>query len=266
MAGRLGFWNSTVVRAKMSEYLCALTYKEALQFLRGELEPDHIMAESLQTAHIMLRHIPEVDKQLVTAAHFALILEEQTKVFTSTMPRAVESAFPTSALPDKRSALNPIDKGVVGAGWWDVECPDDVPPWSEVEKRHPDFMDQWHKNPLVCQFPGGESYLDVIMRLESVLIDVEMCTSPVLIVSHITVLQLLLAYFKGVPVEEAWKMSLPKFGVVEVNPTSGGSFLCEEHLLSSQPTGDGTSTSLEKRCRDDASESASIMAADVELP
>ena len=26
------------------------------------------MAESLQTAHIMLRHIPEVDKQLVTAA------------------------------------------------------------------------------------------------------------------------------------------------------------------------------------------------------
>jgi len=187
--------------------------------------------------------------------------KEQTKVFTSTMPRAVESAFPTSALPDKRSALNPIDKGVVGAGWWDVECPDDVPPWSEVEKRHPDFMDQWHKNPLVCQFPGGESYLDVIMRLESVLIDVEMCTSPVLIVSHITVLQLLLAYFKGVPVEEAWKMSLPKFGVVEVNPTSGGSFLCEEHLLSS-PTGDVTS-SLEKRCRDDASESASIMAVDV---
>jgi len=157
--------------------------------------------------------------------------QEQTKVFTSTMPRAVASACHTKVQPDKRSALNPIDKGVLGAGWWDVECPDDLPPWQEVEKRHPEFMIQWYENPLMCHFPGGESYLDVIMRLESVLIDVEMCTSPVLIVSHITVLQLLLAYFKGVPVEEAWKMSLPKGKVVEVNPTSGGSFSCEEHLL-----------------------------------
>ncbi|CAE7611743.1 unnamed protein product [Symbiodinium natans] len=68
--------------------------------------------------------------------------QEQTKVFTSTMPRAVASAAHTSVLPDKRSALNPIDKGVLGAGWWDVECPDDLPPWREVEKRHPDFMAQ----------------------------------------------------------------------------------------------------------------------------
>ena len=25
-----------------------------------------------------------------------------------------------------------IRQGVLGAGWWDVECEDDVPPWNEV--------------------------------------------------------------------------------------------------------------------------------------
>ncbi|CAJ1365806.1 unnamed protein product [Effrenium voratum] len=154
--------------------------------------------------------------------------QEATQVFTSTMPRAVASVCCMGQPPDKRSALNPIDKGVLGEGWWDVECPEDVPPWREVEKRHPEFMQQWKQDPLCCHFPGGESYLDVVMRLESVLIDVEMCTSPVLIVSHITTLQVLLAYFKGVPVAEAWKLSLPKRVVVEVSPTAGGSYACEE--------------------------------------
>lgn len=35
----LGFWNSTVVRVKMSEYMCALAYKEAVRLLRGDLQP-----------------------------------------------------------------------------------------------------------------------------------------------------------------------------------------------------------------------------------
>ncbi|CAK9005050.1 unnamed protein product [Durusdinium trenchii] len=157
--------------------------------------------------------------------------QEETQVFTSTMPRAVSSARCTAALIDQRSALNPIDKGVLGAGWWDVECAEDVPPWKEMDKRHPEFMKQFQQDPLYCQFPGGERYMDVVMRLESVLIDVEMCTSPVLIVSHITTLQVLLAYFKGIPVEEAWKLSLPKNMVVEVSPTEGGGFLSEEHDL-----------------------------------
>jgi broad specificity phosphatase PhoE len=101
-----------------------------------------------------------------------------------------------------------------------------------LEKSHPDFVAEWKKNPLDCRFPGGESYRDVIKRLESLLVDVEMNTRPVLIISHITVLQLLVAYFRGVPVQEAWQLSVPRGSVMEVLPTSGGSFLCEEHLLS----------------------------------
>lgn len=159
--------------------------------------------------------------------------EEATQVFTSTMPRAVSSALCVDLQPDQQSALNPIDKGVLGVGWWDVECEDDVPPWKEMKKRHPDLFQEFEVDPLNWQFPGGERYVDMVKRLESVLIDVEMCTHPVLIVSHITTLQVLLSYFKGLPLEEAWKLSLPKDVVVEVSPTEGGGFLTKDYNLAS---------------------------------
>ena len=172
--------------------------------------------------------------------------EEATQVFTSTMPRAVSSALCMAVQPDQRSALNPIDKGVLGAGWWDVECDGDVPPWKEMERRHPDLFQKFEADPLCWQFPGGERYMDVVMRLESVLIDVEMCTSPVLIVSHITTLQVLLSYFKALPMEEAWKLSLPKNAVIEVSPTEGGGFLSQEYYLDSTQGDDGVETKKQK--------------------
>jgi len=183
--------------------------------------------------------------------------KEPTMVFTSTMPRAVATVSYTTLRHEQTSALNPIDKGVLGLGWWDVECPSDTPPWDEVERRHPEFMAQWKQNPLRCHFPGGESYMDVIKRLESLLIDVEMCTQPVLIVSHVTTLQLLMAYFKGVPVEEAWQMPVPQNTVLEVIPTSGGSFQYEEHNFD-MPKPESTEgpddrqvfVCLDKRCRE----------------
>jgi broad specificity phosphatase PhoE len=109
--------------------------------------------------------------------------EEPTHVITSTMPRAVASVGYATLRHDQTSALNPIDKGAFGAGWWDVECHSDTPPWEEMERRHPEFFAQWRADPLQCRFPGGESYMDMIKRLEGVLIEVEMCTRLVLIVA-----------------------------------------------------------------------------------
>jgi len=100
-----------------------------------------------------------------------------------------------------------------------------------LQTRHPDFAEQWRRDPVHCRFPGGESYQDIVNRLEGLLIEVEMCTRPVLIVSHITVLQLLLAYFYGLPMESAVDLRFPKGTVLEVRPTSGGGFLCETHHL-----------------------------------
>jgi len=165
--------------------------------------------------------------------------QEPTRVISSTMPRAVASARYASPHQEQTSALNALDKGAIGEGWWDVECGSDVPPWKEVERRHPEFWDRFQQAPLRCRFPGGESYMDVVQRLEGLLTEVEMCTRPVLIVSHITVLQLLLAYFRGIPVEEAWHLPVPKNTVFEAVPSLGGGFVCSEHALSTAATSGG---------------------------
>lgn len=157
---------------------------------------------------------------------------EPTRVFTSTMARAVASACHVSDEDAvQSSALNALDKGTIGVGWWDVECRSDSLPWDEVSRRHPEFWEQFQQNPLKRCFPGGESFMDVIQRLEGLLIEVESSTRPVLVVSHITVLQLLVAYFRGVPVEEAWKLSVPRHCVFEALPSLGGGFICSEHHL-----------------------------------
>lgn len=163
---------------------------------------------------------------------------QPTQVLTSTMPRAVATVCYTDLKHDQTSALNPIDKGAIGVGWWDTECRADAPPWEEVERRHPDFWSQWHKDPLLCRFPGGESYMDVLRRLESVLVEVELCTRPVLVVGHITTLQLLLSYFLGLPVRDAWKLTVPKHTVMEATPSMGGGFLMEMYALSESVPGE----------------------------
>lgn len=163
--------------------------------------------------------------------------QEPTQVVTSTMPRAVAFVSYVTIHHEQTSVLNPIDKGAIGQGWWDVECQGDMPPWEDMQQRHPEFYAEWVKDPAGRRFPGGESYMDVVRRLESVLVEVEMSTRPVLIVSHITVLQLLLAYFRGIPVEEAWNVAVPKNTVFEVSPTTGGGFMCEAHPLPAPTVG-----------------------------
>mmetsp|Transcript_33235 Transcript_33235/g.105766 ORF Transcript_33235/g.105766 Transcript_33235/m.105766 type:complete len:344 (+) Transcript_33235:565-1596(+) len=157
--------------------------------------------------------------------------KEPTFVFTSTMPRSVESVCHVTDSHEQTAALNPIDKGTLAGGRLDVECRGDDSPQCDFEERYPDWYTEWKSDLFRKRFPGGESYMDVLKRLESVLVEVEMSTRPVLIVSHVTVLQLLAAYFRGTPVEDAWKLAIPKNTVMEVTPTSGGGFVCEEHAL-----------------------------------
>ena len=78
------------------------------------------------------------------------------------------------------------------------------------------------------RFPGGECYRDLVSRLESCIIDMEQAVSPVLVVSHVSVIQVLLAYFRGTPVQECTKITVPMHTVIKLKPVMGGGWL-EEH-------------------------------------
>ena len=53
------------------------------------------------------------------------------------------------------------------------------------------------------RLPGGESYADLVQRVSPFVLELERLTAPVLVVAHQSVLQVLYAYFKGIPVETA---------------------------------------------------------------
>jgi broad specificity phosphatase PhoE len=75
---------------------------------------------------------------------------------------------------------------------------------------------------FLFRFPGGESYKDLIRRLESVVVDMEQQVIPTLVVSHVSTLQLLVAYFRRSPVKECMHIEVPLHTVLKFAPARGG--------------------------------------------
>lgn len=63
------------------------------------------------------------------------------------------------------------------------------------------------------------------------IIDVEQQVSPVLVVSHVSVLQSLVAYFRGSPVEKCMSIEFPMHTVIKFNPSRGGGWRESQHPL-----------------------------------
>jgi len=77
---------------------------------------------------------------------------------------------------------------------------------------------------LICSFPGGESYRDLIRRVTSVVIDIEQQVIPTMVVSHVSILQCLMAYFRNTPVEECMSIEIPLHTVIKYTPVRGGAW------------------------------------------
>ena len=161
------------------------------------------------------------------------------------MPRSIETAtwdniiFPV----EQFSNLNPLDKGDFSG----LEIED-------IRDIHPEWYAQLENDPYGTRFPGGESYKDLICRLESCLIEMEqqvrfcsLCAfftfpcsvfylqvSPVLVVSHVSVIQCLLAYFRNSPVRECTNIEVPLHTVIEMTPMKGAGW-SERHICLIEP-------------------------------
>lgn len=81
--------------------------------------------------------------------------------------------------------------------------------YDEIRNKHPKEFESRIKNKLTYRYPGvgGESYLDVLVRLRPVINEIERTTDHLLIVSHRVVLRVLLAYF----------LNLGKLAIVELD-------------------------------------------------
>eukprot|EP01059_Diplonema_ambulator_P023468 TRINITY_DN38989_c0_g1_i1.p1 TRINITY_DN38989_c0_g1~~TRINITY_DN38989_c0_g1_i1.p1 ORF type:complete len:446 (+),score=55.18 TRINITY_DN38989_c0_g1_i1:78-1415(+) len=153
-----------------------------------------------------------------------LRLEGQLEVWTSTLKRTIQtvSGLLESGKYKHRMyhCLNEINAGVCENLTYD-----------ELEASHPEISKWRNSNKFAYRYPNGESYQDLVLRIEPIIMDIEASTSPVLVVSHQAVLRTLFAYFNDKSVEVTSDMSIPQATVWCYTPSATGmGKLMEQHL------------------------------------
>jgi hypothetical protein len=97
--------------------------------------------------------------------------------------------------------------------------------YQEIEAVAPEEFADRAKDKLGYRYPRGESYLDVIDRLEPVVMELERQRDPVLVIGHQGILRILHAYFSGKTRAEAPFASIPLNTIIKLVP---GTYKCEE--------------------------------------
>ena len=123
-------------------------------------------------------------------------------MWTSTLRRARETANELACIGSKRCVewrgLREIETGV---------C--DGLSYEQVKIKFPEEYRSRNQDKLRYRYPRGESYLDVINRLEPVIYELERQREPVIIIAHQAVIRCLYAYFLDLPAEEVPYLSIP---------------------------------------------------------
>ncbi|KOM47338.1 hypothetical protein LR48_Vigan07g104200 [Vigna angularis] len=146
-------------------------------------------------------------KKLAKFVEKRLKSERAACIWTSTLQRTILTAGPIVGFPKIQwRALDEINAGV---------C--DGMTYEEIKKNMPAEYESRYKDKLRYRYPRGESYLDVIQRLEPVIIELERQRAPVVVISHQAVLRALYAYFTDRPLQEIPDIEVPLHTIIEIN-------------------------------------------------
>jgi len=133
-------------------------------------------------------------------------------VWTSTLRRATETAGIVGLPYRPLRQLDEIDAGV---------C--DGMTYAEIAALMPDEHAARRADKFRYRYPRGESYRDVIQRLEPIIFELERERSPVVVIGHQAVLRALYAYIMDLPPLDCPFVSIPLHTVLELQPTAYGS-------------------------------------------
>ncbi|KAG8504407.1 6-phosphofructo-2-kinase/fructose-2,6-bisphosphatase 2 [Galemys pyrenaicus] len=93
--------------------------------------------------------------------------------------------------------------------------------YAEIQKRHPEEFALRDQDKYLYRYPGGESYQDLVQRLEPAIMELERQGS-VLVVCHQAVMRCLLAYFLDKGAEELPYLRCPLHTVFKLTPVAYG--------------------------------------------
>ena len=100
--------------------------------------------------------------------------------------------------------------------------------YAEIAETFPEEAHTRKADKFNYRYPRGESYTDLIARLEPLAHELERSREPVVIVAHQAILRVLYAYFMGFRREDCVGVSIPLNTVIRITPTSCG---CEEERV-----------------------------------
>lgn len=169
---------------------------ESRDNVRGRIGGDTVISDAGELYSRKLANF--VEKRLKS--------ERAASIWTSTLQRTILTATPIVGFPKIQwRALDEINAGV---------C--DGMTYEEIKRNMPEEYESRKKDKLRYRYPRGESYLDVIQRLEPVIIELERQRAPVVVISHQAVLRALYAYFADRPLKEIPHIEVPLHTIIEI--------------------------------------------------
>ena len=88
--------------------------------------------------------------------------------------------------------------------------------YKEIEETFNEESLLRKRDKLGYRYPRGESYLDLIARLDPLMHELESYTEPLLVVSHQATLRILYSYLVGIPRADAPKIEIPLHNVIKI--------------------------------------------------
>uniref|UniRef100_A0A8C1YQR2 6-phosphofructo-2-kinase/fructose-2,6-biphosphatase 1 n=1 Tax=Cyprinus carpio TaxID=7962 RepID=A0A8C1YQR2_CYPCA len=132
------------------------------------------------------------------------------KVWTSHMKRTIQTAEALGVPYEQWKALNEIDAGV---------CEEMT--YEEIQATHPEEFALRDQDKYRYRYPKGESYEDLVHRLEPVIMELER-QENVLVICHQAVMRCLLAYFLDKSEDDLPYLKCPLHTVLKLTPLAYG--------------------------------------------
>lgn len=155
---------------------------------------------------------------------FKFIEQEETtnlEVFTSQLTRTKETANPFKQKYTVVSwtALNELDAGIA-----------DGLTYAEFEQKYPKDFQVRYQNKLTYRYPMGESYQDVVMRLEPLIMELERKENDVLMICHQGVMRCIYTYLMNIPLSEMPHINCELHSVIKLVPGAYSNTMTIHHL------------------------------------
>ncbi|PKY40279.1 bifunctional 6-phosphofructo-2-kinase/fructose-2,6-bisphosphate 2-phosphatase [Rhizophagus irregularis] len=92
----------------------------------------------------------------------------------------------------------------------------------EIKAKFPEEYEKQQKDPYHYRYPRAESYQDLAVRIESIILELEYEKNDVLIIAHESVLRCLYAYLFDRPEDEIPRIVIPRNYLIEIIPSAYG--------------------------------------------